>query len=168
MPIRHKYMDNIQRHFQVSFKVITLFDAAWCNFDPQNFQSPVWQSFSIIGRLNLPNPLPDKSDHSTWRARKREPIMASIGTMPQWTIVWRQHPSGSIGTAPVGGQGAKPSWGWSCKLLSIWASKGDGKIEIAKFSVSCKFSSTDECCYDTLNSCFVEIAFTARPIGHMG
>ena len=36
MPIRHKYVDIFQWHFQVSFTVITLFDVArcrTCNFD---------------------------------------------------------------------------------------------------------------------------------------
>jgi len=71
---------------------------------------------------------------------------------PQWTTVWGSAPSGSIGRAPDRRSGAKPSW--SCKPLSIWASKGDGKF--ANFSAFCKFSSTDECWYDTLYSCCAE------------
>jgi len=30
MPISHKYMHNIQWHFQVPFKVIRFVDATWC------------------------------------------------------------------------------------------------------------------------------------------
>jgi len=29
MPVQHKYVDNIQRYFEVTFKIITFFDAAY-------------------------------------------------------------------------------------------------------------------------------------------
>ena len=99
----------------------------------------------VGGGLNLPNRCPRQIEHCTLRLAKRA-YNGGLGQCPQCG-------PGAPGAQPlVGGSGAKPSW--SCKLLSIWASKRDSKF--VKFSVLCKLSRTDECRYDTLHRCCTE------------
>jgi len=73
---------------------------------------------------------------------------------PQCTVVWGSDPSGSICRAPDRGLGAKPSW-IDLKAFEHLGVKRISSLPIT-FPVFCKFSSTDECWYDTLHSCCKE------------
>ena len=86
-------------------------------------------SSSTSGELNLPNPLANQTLHMA--SAEARAYNGGLGQIPQW----------GPGTEPlVRRSGAKLSW--SCKLLSIWASKGDGKF--ANFSVFFRSSTTVE------------------------
>jgi len=99
-------------------------------------------SSSTSGELNLPNPPANQTLHMA--SAEARAYNGGLGQIPQW----------GPGTEPlVRRSGAKLSW--SCKLLSIWASKGDGKF--ANFSVFC--TSIIQMSADT--QLLLGIAFTA-------
>ena len=83
----------------------------------QNFQSPVWRSYSTIGGLNLPNPMANLTLH-----------MASAEA-PAYNGVWRQRRSAPSellsGAAPPVGPSAEPLIGGQGRsrpeAVSLWA-----------------------------------------------
>jgi len=81
MSICYKYMDNIQWHFQVPFKVITFFYAAWwrtCNFDHEHNAT---QSFRY-----------DFSDLNVQQVSELLSILFSTERGSQKRLIW-PHPS---------------------------------------------------------------------------